>query len=80
MPAHESSGTTTSSVSVERPGREIRDARRIAVDDRGRTSVEARVAHEHAGRDLHADPALLQDVDREPRLAGDRVAARSRRS
>ena len=49
-------------------------ARRLAVDERRRASVEPRAADEQTGRHLHADPALLEHVDGEARLAGDGVA------
>ena len=36
-------------------------------------SVELRIAHHQAGRNLHARPAIAQDVDGEQRATGDGV-------
>ena len=44
-----------------------------ALDQRNRLSIQLRIAHHEAGRNLHTRPAIAQDVDRQQRAAGDRV-------
>ena len=49
--------------------------RRRTVDERDRLAIEARLAHQESGRNLHADPPFAQDVHGEQRPAGRRLDA-----